>query len=220
MTCDIIATGSSGNCFLFNGTVLIDLGVPYSHLKDVDFSKITHILLTHKHGDHFSEATIRRVNSDHKHIKFIFGEWLKEPMRLLRVENFEVIEMNKAYDFGFKIAGVVAYHDVPNCGYRLIFDNHKHLHITDTSTIEGIIATNYDSATIECNYDTQTADEIIARAEADGAYTHMNRSKSTHLSVQETARFVKENGIKKLYPVHIGSSTKNAVLKYLEDEGL
>jgi len=215
----IIATGSTGNCFLFNESVIIDMGVSMKGIKDkVDFTKISHILLTHIHSDHFNKATIRAINNKYPHIKFIFGEWLAEQMRLLRVENFEVIEMNKLYDFDtFKLAGVIAYHDVQNCGYRLVFGSHKHLHITDTSTLQGITAIDYDTATIECNYHRDTALSIIEDKRDRGEFSHLVKALENHLDVADCVDFCNVNKVKKLIPVHIGDSTRVEVEKYLKE---
>ena len=220
MKIDIVATGSSGNCFMFEDSVIIDMGVPMSQLEDkIDFNRITHVLLTHIHGDHFNKATIRNIITNHKHIKFIYGEWLREPMRLMRVQNFEVIEMNKLYDFNsFKLAGVGAYHDVPNCGYRLVFGEHKHFHITDTSTLQGITAVDYDTSTIECNYHKETALRVIEHKTEREEFPHLVKALKNHLDVADCVEFVKANRIKKLIPIHIGDSTREQVLEYLKKE--
>jgi len=217
MKIDIIATGSSGNCFLFDDSVIVDMGIPMTQIRDkIDFEKVTHILLTHIHGDHFHKPMIRRICERHKHIKFIFGEWMREPMRLLRVENFEVIEMNKLYDFGtFKLAGVGAYHDVENCGYRLVFGQHKHFHMTDTSTLQGITALNYDTATIECNYHKETALKIIEEKRERGEFSHLCKALENHLDVIDCIDFCEVNKIGKLIPVHIGESTRKEVFALL-----
>ena len=219
MKVNIIATASTGNCFLFEDSIIIDIGVPMKQLEGVlDFKEITHILLTHIHGDHFNKTTIRNIIANHKHIKFIFGEWMREPMRLLRVDNFEVIDMNKLYDFDvFKLVGVNAYHDVENCGYRLVFGEHKHFHMTDTSTLEGITALNYDTATVECNYHKETALGIIEEKYERGEFSHLRKALENHLDVADCVSFCVENKIKELIPVHVGSSTMAEVGDYLKD---
>jgi len=213
---------------MFNENVIIDMGVSMKSLKDkIDFNNITHILLTHVHGDHFNKTTIRNIISSYPHIKFIFGEWMREPMRLLRVENYEVIEMNKLYKFeDFKLAGVSAYHDVENCGYRLVFGEHKHFHMTDTSTmtdpitLQMIIAKNYDTATIECNYHRYTALRIIKKNSERGEFSHLSKALLNHLDVADCVDFVNRNKIKKLIPVHIGDSTRKEVMEYLHENNI
>jgi len=205
---------------MFNEKVIIDIGVSMKSLRDkIDFNNITHILLTHIHGDHFNKTTIRNIIVSYHNIKFIYGEWMREPMRLLRVENYKVIEMNKLYKFeDFKLAGVWAYHDVENCGYRLVFGEYKHFHMTDTSTLQGITASHYDTATIECNYYRDTALYIIENKRERGEFSHLSKALLNHLDVADCVDFINENKIKKLIPVHIGDSTKKEVLNYIEKE--
>jgi L-ascorbate metabolism protein UlaG (beta-lactamase superfamily) len=198
---------------------LIDIGVPHKALvESLDLSKISHILLTHIHGDHFRSDTIRKVfvNTD---AVFVCGEWLEDELLKIGVEKSRImtVESGRVYDVGlFKISPVVAYHDVENFGYRLIKDGHKHLHVTDTSTLDGIEANGYHSATIECNHDEQRALEMIDEADKIGEFSHLKGAMNSHLSVQKALQFCKDNGIKKLYPVHIGNSTKKEVIEALK----
>jgi len=221
MKVDVIATGSTGNVFMFDN-IIIDIGVPMKQLKDkIDFSKISHIFLTHIHQDHFNKTTIRNIITNHKHIKIVYGEWLSEPMRLLRVENFEVIEMNKLYEFGgFKVAGFFVTHDAPNCGYRLVKDGHKHIHATDINTLMGITAQGYDTATIECNYHRDTVLDIIESKRERGEFSHLVKALENHLDVADCVEFCKVNKIKRLIPVHVGESSRVEVMQYIKDSGV
>jgi len=220
MKIKIVGTGSSGNCFLFNDDLMIDAGLPYTVIKDsIDLKKVKCVLLTHIHGDHFKLDTIRKLAIRHN-IKIVCGAFLLD--ELLKAghqrENIIVVGAGKIYQIiGYKISPVIAYHDVDNFGYRIITRTHKHFHITDTSTLEGITAKNYDSATIECNHDLPTLLKLVDSAKENDEYTHLNGAKNSHLSVQKALKFVKDNNIKKLYPIHIGDSTKKEVLRYLKD---
>jgi len=217
----IIKTGSGGNAYLFDENIMIDCGLPFSHFKDVDFSKIDYILLTHIHGDHYNSSTIRNIALKHKHIKFIFGEWLKEELRLTlggKVDNVRAIEMDKPYRLGeVVIAGFNAPHDVPNCGYRLMKGKYKHIHVTDISTLYGIEAISYDSATIECNHDWGTAIAIAKAKSEEGAFTHLWKALKSHIDVDEVLKWCDEQGIKNLTPIHIGKSTSDEVMKKFND---
>jgi len=95
-------------------------------------------------------------------------------------------------------------------------NGYKHFHATDTNTLDGIEANNYDSASIECNHEINKALAIIDEAEKNGEFTHLKGAINSHLSVDKTIKFCKENHIKKLYPVHIGSSTKKEVVEALK----
>ena len=218
MKFSVIGSSSSGNCFLINDDLMIDAGMPYSKIKD-KVQNVKYVLLTHIHGDHYNASTIRKLVVDIDPI-FICGEWLRDDLMNVtdksRMKIFN--EFIKVFDLiDYKIAMVEAYHDVPNCGYRIMDKNgHKHFHITDTNTLDGIEANNYDSASIECNHEINKALALIDEAEKNGEFTHLKGAINSHLSVDKAIRFCKENHIKKLYPVHIGNSTKKEVIEALK----
>ncbi len=213
----IIGTGSDGNSFLFEDSLIIDLGLSYKKMTEslgIDIGKIKWVLLTHIHGDHFNQTAIRKmfVNTQ---ATFICGEWLKDKLINLGIDDdrIMIVECGKVYELDdFKISPILAYHDVENCGYRIVLKGHKHIHITDTYTIDGINAISYDSATIECNHCEVRAIKIIKEAKENGEFSHLSGAMASHLSVQQTMAFCKENKIKKLIPVHIGGSTRKEVL--------
>lgn len=218
MTFEILGTGSAGNCFLIDDAILIDAGLPYSKIKDKIIG-VKYVLLTHIHGDHFNTTTIRKMAVDIEPI-FICGGWMQLDVKNIVDEIFvDVVPNNNKvfYLDGYEVAMVEAYHDVPNCGWRIMDKHgHRHFHITDTSTMEGISAKGYDTASIECNHERERALDIIAEAEDSGEFTHLYRAMNSHLSVDKTISFCKQNKIKKLFPVHIGNSTKKEVLSALK----
>jgi phosphoribosyl 1,2-cyclic phosphodiesterase len=213
----IINTGSDGNCFTF-GALMIDLGISYTKVKS-SLEGISHILLTHIHGDHFKTTTIRKVFVNHENITFVCGEWLRENLLKIGVDEDRilVVEFGKVYDLeDYKISPVLAYHDVENCGYRIMKDTYKHFHITDTFSLEGISASKYDSASIECNHDYRRALELIKEAKENNEFSHLKGAINSHLAVHKSIEFCKENKIKKLIPIHIGNSTKKEVIESLK----
>jgi phosphoribosyl 1,2-cyclic phosphodiesterase len=213
MTFNIIGSSSKGNCCLVNDDLMIDLGLSYEMIKPYA-SKVKYLLLTHKHSDHLSLTALRKLYVNVKPV-IICGEWLKETLSLY-AEQVQVVEAGKVYSFGsYKVSPVKAYHDVPNCGYRIMQGIHKHLHITDTATLDGISAKGYDSASIECNHCEVKASKLIQEAIQKGEFTHLEGAMNSHLSVQKAIKFCNENGIKQLIPVHIGESTKSEVLEAL-----
>jgi L-ascorbate metabolism protein UlaG (beta-lactamase superfamily) len=166
-----INTGSDGNCFLY-GTLMIDLGLSYTKTKSY-LSDVKHCLLTHIHGDHFNKDCIRKVFVNHENIKFVCGQWLVDKLLKIGVEQDRiiVIEFGKVYELGdYKISPIIAYHDVENCGYRIMHDGKKHIHITDTVSLDGISAVGYDSASIECNHHYETALKIIEEAKENDEF--------------------------------------------------
>jgi phosphoribosyl 1,2-cyclic phosphodiesterase len=207
----IIGSSSQGNCFLANDDLLIDVGLNYSLIKPYP---IKYLLLTHRHSDHLNLTTLRKLYVSHK-VQIYCGAWLADT---LKNYNPTIVEKGKIYEFGsYKISPIQAYHDVPNCGYRIMEGTHKHLHITDTGTLEGIMAMGYESASIECNHDENRALELIKAAKEKGEFTHLIGAMNSHLSVQQAIKFCKENKVKRLYPCHIGESTKTEVIKALKE---
>ena len=210
----VLGTGSTGNCFLF-GDLMIDAGMPYSKIESHIKSNV---LLTHIHGDHFNKSTIRTLAVNHN-VTFYAHDDLCSVLDKIGVPNVVNVEVGKVYMIGdYKISPVLAYHDVFNIGYRILLNGHKHLHITDTATLEGITAKNYDSASIECNHCEVAALEIIRQSMKKNEFTHLIGAMNSHLSVQQTIKFVRENNIKKLHPVHVGRSTLNDVIEKLKEQ--
>ena len=223
-----IGTSSEGNCFMINDDLVIDMGFPYKYVKsqfkeDLAYSMFQgfkYLLLTHIHKDHFNETTIRKLYISNQNLTIVCGEWLNDILLSYGFDESRIIvvEFGKVYQLGeYKISPIKAYHDVENCGYRIMKDGHKHLHITDTATLDGIDAFDYDTATIECNHDEQKALELIAQAKENGEFTHLKGAMNSHLSVQQTIQFCERNRIKQLYPAHIGSSTKKEVIQALRE---
>lgn len=212
-----VKTGSSGNCFIFKN-IMIDIGVPYSLVKD-NLNGISHIFISHAHSDHINKTTARKIAVNHENIIFVCGKFLeKELLNILDKDKILIVKEDYVYDIGFlKISPVKLYHDIDCFGIRML-DNkgHRHLHITDTVTLDGIEAIGYDSASIECNHEINKALELIQEAKENDEFSHLKGAINSHLAVHKAIEFCKENGIKKLYPVHIGNSTKKEVIEALK----
>lgn len=218
---EIIASGSKANAVLYDDKILVDIGMPYSKLKD-KLASVKLILLTHEHGDHFKSDTLRKIIVNHEDIIFGVPNYLINRFEDLGIDKkrYHIYEIGKVYNYQtYKIVPIKLYHDVPNVGYRIIrADGYKHIHITDTKTVEGIGASNYDSVAIECNYEKEKADELIKIAEEEKKFTHIKGSINSHLSVRQACEFVDDNNIKKMIPLHISSSMQDEVENYIAKE--
>ena len=213
-----ISSSSKGNCFLID-ELIIDIGLSYKQTKP-HLNGVKYILLTHIHGDHFNPSTVRKIVANHEDINFICCDYMERELLKIgvtedRIKTVVIGSYIRIDDY--IIAPIRAYHDVDNCGYRIARNGLKHLHITDTVTLEGIEAINYDSASIECNHDESKALELIQEAKENGEFSHLTGAMNSHLSVQQTIEFCKENNIKHLIPVHVGASTKDEVIQSLRD---
>lgn len=218
---DVISSNSKGNCIVYDNKIMVDLGLPYSKLKEA-LKDTKLILLTHIHSDHFNTDTIRKVIVNHENIIFGCGEWLEEKLINIGVpkERLHVYEIGEVYNYKtYKIIAIKLYHDVSNCGYRIlrVEDGYKHIHITDTKTVNGIVANNYNSAAIECNYEEEFANNLIEIARRNKEFTHVAGSINSHLSVQQSIEFINKNKVKKMIPLHISSSMKEIVKEYIKE---
>jgi hypothetical protein len=187
----VLASGSTGNCEIAFGTILVDCGVPYSVIKP--FAKeLKLVVISHSHLDHLNITTIKKLAKERPTLRFGIGEWLLPYFE--GIKNVDVYEFGKWYDYGdFKIAIGKAYHDVPNCFYRIQKGNEKIFRCTDTCHLTGITAYNYSIYAIESNYNEETVWETIQRIESAGGYAHQRGSINSHLSEQQCNEFYYTN---------------------------
>lgn len=197
MNYSIINTGSDGNCTIVNEIVAIDCGVSYKKLAPY-IKKLKLVFISHHHGDHFNKRTVSLLAKNRPTLRFAVGSYLVNDLIEIGINksNIDVIEVGKIYDYGmFKISPVRLYHDVPNMGLRLFMNDEKLIYATDTKTLEGIRALEYDYYLIEGNYENE--EELHRRAYND---LYENRVKNTHLSKEQATEWILENmGLNSVY---------------------
>lgn len=187
----LTGSGSKGNAIIYFNSILVDVGISFSriepYLKDIQL-----VLLTHQHSDHFKLNVIKRIQEERPSIRFGCGSFLADKLQDIR--NLDIYESGKMYDYGsFKVSPITLYHDVPNIGYRIFKDGKKLLHATDTYTLEGISAKDYDIYALECNYDEERVYDIIREKQYRGEYAHQKGSINSHLSKQQAQKFILSN---------------------------
>lgn len=195
MNYKIISSCSKGNAVILNNTVLIDCGVSFKKLED-DYKNIKIVLLTHIHSDHFNKSTISKLAFERPTLRFACCEWLLEVLLKCGVNknNIDILEFGTKYDYKlFKIVPIKLYHDVPQCGYRLFFEDFKVIYATDTKTLEGITAKNYDLYMIEGNYSEDEIQERIKKKIEEGTFVNEFRTIESHLSKEQATKFLVEN---------------------------
>lgn len=201
----IIATGSSGNAVVINDYMLIDCGVSFKALSRVK-KGLKIVLLTHIHGDHFNKATIRRLAAERPTLRFVCCKWLTAELIDCGVSelNIDQLQIGKLYNYGaFQLSPIKLYHDVDNCGWRIFIGSEKAVYITDTSTVRGISAKDYDLYLIEANYTKSEIQERIKAKEAAGQYVYEYRVIKTHLSKEECDEWLLDNAGKHSEYVYI-----------------
>lgn len=192
---NVLATGSTGNCVIINGNVMIDCGVPYKVVKPyMDSVKL--VLLTHGHSDHFKASTLKKMAEEKPLLQFGVCPWLVKSLVDSGVSKRQINVMQPNMRYGFGICYVIPVemmHDVENVGYKLQFKNGKVFYATDTGTLSHVIAKDYDLYMVESNYEDA---EIRARMDAkiaNGQYAYEQRAMKYHLSKQKCDEWLERN---------------------------
>lgn len=195
MNYNIISTGSKGNALVINKKILIDCGVSFAKLKDF-YKSFQLVLLTHIHSDHFNKSTIKKLAQLRPTLRFGCCEWLVEELVNCGVnkKNIDVLKIGKWYEYyDFTVSPVILYHNVEQCGYRLYIDHQKIFYATDTNSLDGIYAKNYDYYFVEANYEEEEIKERIKAKEMLGIYSYEKDVIKNHLSKQKCDNFLYEN---------------------------
>lgn len=195
ITYNIISTGSQGNAVVIQDIILVDCGVPFLSLNGV-YKDIKLVLLTHIHSDHFKPSTIRLLAESRPTLRFACCKWLVNDLldSGVNAANIDVLDIGVKYDYGaFQVVPVKLYHNAPNAGYRLIFGKQKVFYATDTSTLAGITAKNYDLYMIEANYEPEKIVDAINEKKRRGEYAYELDVLRNHLSKTECDDFIAAN---------------------------
>lgn len=196
----ILATGSNGNCTVIENKIAIDMGVTYKAILPF-VKELKLVCLTHIHSDHLNKTTIKKLAKERPMLRFACGEFLKEELELLGVKNIDIMKVGKKYDYGvFKVAPVGLYHDVENYGWRLYLGDEKAIYCTDTKSLDGIVAKDYDLYLIEANYCEEGLKKRIEEKQKSGEYIYEYYVPERHLSKQQADNFICENiGVKGVF---------------------
>ena len=195
MKYEIISTGSNGNAVTINDIVLIDVGVPFKQLQSI-YKKLKLVLLTHIHSDHFNKRAIKKLAKERPNLRWGCCSWLVQPLIEAGVEKskIDVLEFNHMYGYGIcNIIPVKLYHNVPNCGYKLHFKDGKAIYATDTNSLLGIQAKEYELYLIEANHEEAEILERIKDKQERGEYAYEMQAMQNHLSLAKANEFIYAN---------------------------
>lgn len=201
----VLSSSSKGNAILYRDRVMVDCGIPIKKLPD----DIDMILLTHIHADHLNIKTLLSLQGK---VKVFSPAWLYDMLIENGIENVVKIEINKVYSYkGIKFSAFHLYHNVENCGYRIIDKEYKIFHATDTAHLNGIVAKNYDLYAIEHNYDANTIEDIIDDKLKRHVYCYELYAVENHMSFQIARKWLEENKSNKsqIEMLHISSRYYN-----------
>jgi len=202
MTYNIIATGSGGNAVIINDNILIDCGVSYKRLQPY-ITPLRLVLLTHEHGDHFRSGTVRALHRERPALRWGCCAWMVPHLLAAGVDKrvidvYEFAAPGKSGMLVYKhLAAIIKpemlYHNVSNCGWHIWVGLEKVFYATDTGTLDGIEAKDYDLYMIEAN---NTQEEIEARLrakEAAGEFAYETAAMQNHLSQEQALDWLAKN---------------------------
>jgi len=205
MTYNILATGSSGNAVVINGEILIDCGVPYKTLEKSGYIKnLKLVLLTHEHRDHFKPATVGRLHREHPALRWGCCEWMVGPLLEAGVAKTNIDLYVPGERYFYLTIGTIKperlSHDVPNCGYHVTTNVSKNpgnyfriFYATDTSTLDGIEAKDYNLYLIEANHTKAEIEARIAEKQDRGEFAYEVRAARNHLSQEQAEEWLARN---------------------------
>ena len=195
MNYNVIATGSSGNATIIENTILLDCGVSFNKLKQY-YCKLKLVFISHIHSDHFNKSTVRMLATERPTLRFAVGPFLVKYLIECGVskKNIDVLKIGKKLNYKtFSLQPIYLYHDVENYGLRLFINKKKVLYATDTRTLEGIKAKNYDLYLVEAHYSDDALQQRIQDNIEHNEYVYEDRVLNTHLSLEQCNDFLLEN---------------------------
>lgn len=208
MEIKVIASGSTGNCYLINDTkttLMIEAGINFKTLCEKLSYKIPpDVLITHSHKDH-AESCIKLL--DHA-VNVYTGLETALELNIQDHYRVEIVESEKKFNVGsFDILPLRMYHDVPCLGFLIHSreTNEKLFFATDTYMIDYIVK-DCDYIMIEANYDIYKVNKMVDEGVIPaGARQRLMQS---HMSIDTTIKWLGMNDlskVKKIYLMHLSS---------------
>lgn len=198
---EILKTGSKGNCIIVEDAIVLDCGVSYKTLEPYLY-KVKLIFISHRHKDHLLPCTIKQIAFNYPTIKFICNIEDKDLIKILvkygvRTKNIFGLKQNREYTIGKTLIVKLQElkHDVLNSACELRYKGKKLIYITDTGSVDNIVAKGFDNYLIEANYKSEEElDKLIQRDYDEGKeFSHYERVRETHLSEEKAIEFLKKN---------------------------
>ena len=214
MKIEIIASGSSGNCYKVSNedtTLLIECGIPYKKIQQALNFKTTDIdgvLVSHEHGDH-SKACKDLIKAG---VDLYMTTGTKEALKLEshRVKTFKQYHLYLDLEIGsFKIKPFKTVHDAREPVGFVIYDSLEReelVFITDTQYSIYNFSPNYFM--IEVNYDKKTINDNQGLNEE-----LRERIKKNHMSLDTAINLLERSDLsrlKKIYVMHLSDHNSNA----------
>lgn len=194
MNLNVLATGSSGNCYLLRtekGTLILDAGIPFLDIKrglEYDLSKVSGLCVSHEHLDHSKSM------SEFKYLCPIFAPYTRSNAKIEKCQmgNFDV----SCFD--------LPHNGTWNNGFLIKADDQKVLYMTDFEYCKyRFKKQKINHMIIECNYQTGYVNRDLVN------YEHKVRG---HCSLDTCIGFIRENmtsALRTVTIIHMGHDTCN-----------
>lgn len=210
MEINILATGSSGNCYRISDghtALLLDAGIPFKQIQAglrYKTGNILGCLVTHRHGDHSKAIPelVRRgvpVYGNDDTCSLYKGVHAVPDLKHFIIDSFDIVPFD-------------VHHDVPCFGYEISLVNtgEKLLYVTDTAyvtyTFKGLT-----HLLIEANY---SQDIIMDNARGNRVPAFLaERVIKTHMSIETLLQLLANNDmskVKQIYLLHLSSANSDA----------
>lgn len=188
MTFEILGTGSTGNAVILSEAVMIDCGLPWTRIQPYA-RQLRLVLLTHQHQDHFKPAAVRALAKGRPALRWGCCEWMVRHLLDAGVDKrkIDVYEVGETalYSASLSVTPVYLVHNVPNCGYKLMIGGERIFYATDTGTLDGIEARDFDWYFVEANHQREELEARIKLKKAAGEYAYECEAKRNHLSREQ-----------------------------------
>lgn len=220
MKIKVLASGSSGNCYILqdeNETIILECGIRYKEILNglnYDLSNVVGCLVTHEHKDH--SKSILDLNKNGIDVYASMGTF-----KMLDIENHrtKIIKSEQVFKLGgFTILPFNVKHDAKEPLGFLI--NHNKignlLFITDTYYCEYNFK-DINHILVECNFRKEILDENIAKGVIPVSLR--NRIVKSHFELSNTIDFLKSSDLSRTETVTlIHLSSQNSDERYFKDE--
>lgn len=195
MNLKVLASGSSGNCYILESNtecLVLEAGIPFKDVKKAlgfNILKIVGVVSTHRHSDHFgcaedylkcgipvyaSEETHKSIDREYQNqIAVKCGYWYKVG--------------------GFEITPFSVEHDVECFGYII---KHEEIGTLLFATDTAFIKSNFkklkiNHLLIEANYSIDIVNQYYAEGSLERS--RLDRILKTHMEIQTTRDFIAAN---------------------------
>lgn len=208
MTCNVIATGSSGNAVLLDGHYLIDCGVSFSKIRPY-IDDIRLVFLTHAHSDHFNPKTVRAIAEVRPGINFICGAHMVSRLIDADIPHYQIIPVSEGQCYSLAISShekIIALpfnliHNIPNVGWIFKIEmkgnggassTKSALYATDTRYIP-IAFRGADLYLVEANYTEADLEARRNRKLEAGEFSYEDNAALYHMSYETITKWLAEN---------------------------